>query len=86
VHLKHVGFPLVGDKIYGADEGYFDRFSKHRLEPEAWQRLRLPRQALHAARIALPHPTSGHTVSFESPMPEDLADFLEGRPLPSTGV
>ena len=51
---KTAGFPLVGDKMYGPDPGYFDRFSKHCLEPEAWARLRLPRHALHAARLASP--------------------------------
>ncbi len=76
VHLRHAGFPLVGDKIYGYDEGYFDRFSKHCLEPEAWDRLRLPRHALHAAAIKLVHPLSGEQVSFEAALPEDMAAFL----------
>ncbi|HZH76768.1 MAG TPA: RluA family pseudouridine synthase, partial [Archangium sp.] len=52
IHLHVAGFPLVGDKMYGPDPGYFDRFSRHCLEPEAWERLRLPRHALHAAHIA----------------------------------
>ncbi|HME89813.1 MAG TPA: hypothetical protein VKE49_00200, partial [Myxococcaceae bacterium] len=76
VHLRAAGFPLVGDKIYGPDEGYFDRFSKRCLEPEAWRRLRLPRHALHAAHICLPHPGSGALASFFSPLPADLADFI----------
>jgi 23S rRNA pseudouridine1911/1915/1917 synthase len=78
VHLKEAGYPLVGDKIYGHDEGYFDRFSKHCLEPEAWGRLRLPRHALHATRIRFDHPGTREPVSFESALPEDLAAFLEG--------
>jgi 23S rRNA pseudouridine1911/1915/1917 synthase len=79
VHLREAGYSIVGDKIYGPDEGYFDRFSKHRLEPEAWVRLRLPRHALHAARIELPHPQDRRPLVFESPLPADLAGFLEGR-------
>jgi 23S rRNA pseudouridine1911/1915/1917 synthase len=79
IHLREAGFPIVGDKIYGPDEGYFDRFSKGCLEPEAWARLRLPRHALHAALMRLPHPASGAPVSFEAPLPADLAGFLEGR-------
>lgn len=78
VHLKARGLPLVGDKIYGPDEGYFDRFSKHCLEPEAWERLRLPRQALHAARMEFRHPLFGHNTVFESKLPADLLAFLEG--------
>jgi 23S rRNA pseudouridine1911/1915/1917 synthase len=77
IHLREAGFPIVGDKIYGPDEGYFDRFSKHCLEPEAWQRLRLARHALHAERIRFPHPTTRQPVAFASPLPEDLSAFLD---------
>lgn len=80
VHLREAGFPLVGDKMYGPDPGYFDRFSKHCLEPEAWVRLRLPRHALHAARISFPHPGTGESVSFDSSLPADLQDFIAGHP------
>jgi len=79
IHLHAAGFPIVGDKMYGPDPGYFDRFSKRCLEPEAWARLRLPRHALHAARISFPHPGSGRIVTFEAPLPEDLREFIAGR-------
>ena len=76
IHAQHVGHPLVGDKMYGPDPGFFDRFSKHALEPEAWGKLRLPRQALHAASIDLPHPTTKARVRFDAPLTRDLLDFL----------
>ena len=76
VHLKHHGFPLVGDKIYGPDEMYFDRFSKGQLEEEAWKKLRLPRHALHAAAIRFVHPSTRQAVTFVSDLPEDLRAFL----------
>jgi 23S rRNA pseudouridine1911/1915/1917 synthase len=76
IHAQRAGHALVGDKMYGPDPGYFDRFSKHALEPEAWVRLRLPRQALHAAAIELPHPTSGERVRFEAPLTPDLINFM----------
>ncbi|MFZ5471397.1 MAG: RluA family pseudouridine synthase [Myxococcota bacterium] len=79
IHLKSVGLPLVGDKIYGPDEGYFDRFSRHALEPEAWARLRLSRHALHAAKLSFTHPGTGKQLCFESPLPADLSAFLDGR-------
>jgi 23S rRNA pseudouridine1911/1915/1917 synthase len=81
IHLQLAGFSLVGDKMYGPDSGYFDRFSKHCLEEEAWARLRLPRHALHAARIAFPHPSTGEELVVEAPLPGDLEDFLAGRAL-----
>lgn len=76
IHAQHVGYPLVGDKMYGPDPGYFDRFSKHELEPEAWVKLRLPRQALHAAVLEFKHPTTRQTVTFESALPKDLREFV----------
>ena len=35
-----------------------------------------PRQALHAARLALEHPISGRALSWESPLPRDFGDLL----------
>ncbi|MFL5321270.1 MAG: RluA family pseudouridine synthase [Myxococcaceae bacterium] len=82
IHLHEAGFPIVGDKMYGPDHGYFDRFSKHCLEDEAWTKLRLPRHALHAARIEFPHPMTRKQLVVESPLPSDLSDFVEGRAIP----
>ncbi len=78
IHLQFAGFPLVGDKMYGFDPGYFDRFTRHALEPEAWAKLRLPRHALHAAKLSFVHPGTGLPVSFESPLPSDLSAFVVG--------
>lgn len=78
IHAQHAGFPLVGDKMYGPDPGYFDRFSKRVLEPEAWAKLRLPRHALHAASLSLPHPTTRQPIRFDAPLPIDLMTFITG--------
>ena len=43
---------------------------------------RIGRQALHASRISLDHPQSGERLSFEAPLPADLAAALEGLGLP----
>ncbi|MGB8931574.1 MAG: RluA family pseudouridine synthase, partial [Anaeromyxobacteraceae bacterium] len=55
-HLQVAGTPIVGDKIYGRDELIFDRFTKRALTPEDHAVLRLPRHALHAAKLTIPHP------------------------------
>ncbi len=47
IHAREAGFPLVGDKMYGPNPEYFDRFTKKTLDAEAWAMLRLPRHALH---------------------------------------
>ncbi len=77
-HLHHAGLPLVGDKIYGPDEGIFDRFTRSAMTDGDRARLRLDRQALHAWRLALPHPRTGDPVALEAPLPPDLRDFWDG--------
>ena len=76
-HLLHAGLPMVGDKIYGPDEEIFDRFTRHAMTDDDRARLRLPRHALHAFRLELPHPTEKRRMSFEVPLPADLAAFWE---------
>jgi 23S rRNA pseudouridine1911/1915/1917 synthase len=34
------------------------------------------RQALHAWRIALPHPVTGARLDIEAPLPADISDLL----------
>jgi 23S rRNA pseudouridine1911/1915/1917 synthase len=74
-HLHHAGLPLVGDKIYGADELIFDRFTRKAMTDEDRAILRLERHALHAWRLTLPHPHSGAPMAFEAPLAPDLAAF-----------
>ncbi|HET6343298.1 MAG TPA: RluA family pseudouridine synthase [Myxococcota bacterium] len=75
VHLKWVGFPVVGDKIYGPEEALYERFCDGRLSPVDVATLRLPRQALHAAAVTLPHPGNGTPMRFEAPLAPDLRAF-----------
>jgi 23S rRNA pseudouridine1911/1915/1917 synthase len=77
-HLLHAGLPLVGDKIYGPDEQIFDRFTRHAMTEEDRVRLRLPRQALHAGRLELPHPARRERMRLEAPLPPDLREFWDG--------
>jgi len=67
VHMAHIGFPLVGDRVYGG---------RLKLPPGATDELitvlrSFRRQALHARRLQLRHPVSGEAVSFEAPLPQD---------------
>ena len=77
IHAKEAGFPLVGDKMYGPDPAYFDRFTKGTLDEVAWAALRLPRHALHASVIGFVHPGTRQPVRFESALPADLRAFIE---------
>ena len=87
-HLHAAGSPLVGDKLYGPDEGIFLRLAESGgapaprgqfddlITPEERRALRHPRQALHASELELPHPVSGERMRFESPLPDDLQQLI----------
>ncbi|HET7826568.1 MAG TPA: RluA family pseudouridine synthase [Anaeromyxobacter sp.] len=76
-HLLHAGLPMVGDKIYGPDESIFDRFTRREMTDDDRARLRLPRHALHAWRLELPHPRTREEVRLEAPLAEDLRAFWD---------
>jgi 23S rRNA pseudouridine1911/1915/1917 synthase len=52
IHLAHVGHPIVGDKLYGGDEGLYLALVEGRLDKEQERRLILPYQALHAQQVS----------------------------------
>lgn len=75
--LQALGFPVVGDKMYGPDPLIFVRFCTDAMTEEDWRRLRLPRQALHSLELEFVHPTTRQPLRFEAPMPEDMRRLLE---------
>ncbi len=75
VHLAHAGFPIVGDKLYAHGDDAFIEYCDEGLTPELAALFVLPRHALHAARITVPHPDGG-TVTGEAPLPAELAALL----------
>ncbi len=73
VHMAHIGHPLIGDRVYGA--GF--RTKAAQLPEKARKAVEsFPRQALHAARLALPHPVSGEFLDFASEPPADLRSLI----------
>ena len=65
--LFSLGFPVVGDKIYGLDETFFLRFIADALTDADRARLMLPRQALHASALTVV--IDGARRTFTSPPP-----------------
>jgi 23S rRNA pseudouridine1911/1915/1917 synthase len=61
VHMASLGHPLLGDPVYGRPATTLPAF---------------PRQALHATRLGLAHPECGTPMSWESPLPADMAALL----------
>ncbi len=73
VHMAHVGYPLVGDRLYGGRLALPKGASE-----ELKEALRaFPRQALHAVRLRFAHPTSGRPLDFSSALPADMRALLE---------
>jgi len=70
VHLASVGYPIVGDKIYGPDEQLYLLFIESGWTPELQQQLLLPRQALHSAKLSI----EGER-EWDSALPADLEEF-----------
>lgn len=80
IHLAHAGHPIVGDKLYGGDEGLYLAFVKRSLTLPQKAGLLLVNQALHAARLWFPW--KGAELCFESPPESPFLAFLSGAPLP----
>jgi len=61
VHLAWLGYPVVGDTVYGRRR----------------QRLLRGRHFLHAARLRFTHPATGEEMALEVPMPPKLKAVLK---------
>ena len=72
VHMAHLHHPLVGDPSYGRL-----RFPV-RASEQVVQALRaFRRQALHAEKLGLVHPTSGEYRKWSGELPTDFSQLLE---------
>lgn len=69
VHLQCARFPVLGDKVYLT-----------RALPEDWMR-QVPRQMLHAVRLAFRHPATGVMVRITAPLPADFRQCLRALKL-----
>lgn len=73
VHFQHLGFPVVGDDVYG---------SKANKKLKESRGVTAPRQMLHAYQLTFVHPKSGRPKTFTAPWPDDfknMFDLLKGK-------
>jgi 23S rRNA pseudouridine1911/1915/1917 synthase len=54
IHLAHIGHPIIGDKLYGNDEGIYLRFVQETITAQDWDALMTVNHALHAQRVTIP--------------------------------
>lgn len=74
VHMSHIGYPLVGDDLYGGTHVRVGEFDP--AQPDAGEWL-LRRQALHASRLGFDHPVTGERMVVDAPLWPDLARAVQ---------
>ena len=67
VHMSHIGHPVLGDEIYGANRTPFEK--KHAAL--------LTGQCLHAAALTFRHPRTGEMLTLTAPPPPEFGKLLE---------
>ena len=81
VHLSALGFPILGDKLYGPEgvQPFLD-YIETGMTDALRRRLGHDRQALHAYELRFHHPRTGAPMRLHAPFPTDL-DTLWGQPV-----
>ena len=70
--LYSLGFPMVGDKLYGPDERIYLKIRNQEITDDDRELLQMPRQALHSAYLEFKHPKTGEIIKTASPLPADF--------------
>jgi len=60
VHLAFIGYPVVGDQVYGPRK----------------QELTIKRQALHSHILGFIHPFTKKYMEFQAPLPNDMQELI----------
>ena len=82
VHLAHIGHPVFGDSVYGGRDQARGVRPEYRRQAN-WMLSLIKRQALHAQKLRFAHPTTGETMEFTAPLPEDFQAALEAARMKS---
>ncbi len=72
VHLSHITYPIVGDRVYGGRRQL--RAGLTEVQRQAIGNF--PRQALHAYALGFVHPTTGEDIEVTTPIPEDMQQLI----------
>lgn len=72
-HAQWLGYPVVGDKVYGPDEAFFLEFMEKGWTAHLAEHLPMKRQGIHAARLEFIDDEFKET--FCAPLPDDMKEF-----------
>ena len=75
--LYSLGFPLVGDKLYGVDDSVYLRFAQKMMSDTDREKMLLDRQALHSWQLKFKHPVSREIIALKAAVTDDIAIFLK---------
>jgi 23S rRNA pseudouridine1911/1915/1917 synthase len=78
LHLQHLGYPIVGDDIYGGKHLKVSDIVPRGIETDK-ERIEfvIQRQALHAAYLQFTHPMTDVTCEFTAPLHGDMAELVK---------
>ena len=79
VHLAHLGHPILGDLLYGADEGLYLKAVAGSISAGDRAAAGAPRQMLHAWRLGFRHPRSREPLQFAAACPNDFQAAAQMR-------
>ena len=72
VHLSHITYPIVGDRVYGGRR----QLRAGLTEAQRQAISNFPRQALHAYALGFVHPVTGEDIEVTTPIPEDMQQLI----------
>ena len=72
VHLSHITYPIVGDRVYGGRR----QLRAGLTEAQRQAIGNFPRQALHAYALGFVHPITGEDIEVTTPIPEDMQQLI----------
>lgn len=72
-----IGFPLLGDKLYGGKPCLMQKFVEEKLSPQELDFLRLSHTALHCRALGFIHPHTQKKIFVQSPYAHEFAFFIE---------
>jgi RluA family pseudouridine synthase len=78
IHLKHAGFPVVADELYGGKQLWLSRLKRSfYLKPGKQERALISRAALHAEELTVAHPVTNEPVTIKSELPKEFRVALK---------
>ncbi len=72
VHLSHISYPIVGDRVYGGRR----QLRAGLTEAQRQAISNFPRQALHAYSLGFVHPATGEDIEVTTSIPTDMQQLI----------